>query len=250
MKIKSLFLCTLASLSLTLVNPTPSFGIEITPSTFVYQLDSLGLTQDVVFYNRKDKPERVKISFKPYKTDAQDKYLGKWATIYPKITSINPDSQKTVKFSIEPPPNLNRGEYRALLFMEELEQKALDNIEGKVTLKNGNTTQINMLINLGVLVYGYVGDPSTLKISGKVTNPTTTKSSVSFNLKNDGEITKPYKLVFSGKDLKTKEDKIISENIVVVQGYEEFITKDIPKDINVLSIVLIDSNEKVLNKFK
>ena len=247
MRIKKNIFTLLAATSLF---TSVALGIEITPSNFVYNLDPLGLTQDVVFYNRKDRPERVKISFRPYKNDNSSKYLGDWTTVYPKIITISPDSQKTVKFSIEPPNNLKNGEYRGLLYMEELEQKALDNIEGKVVLKNGSTTQINMLINLGVIVYGYVGDPNNLKISGKVKKFNLSNSKIEFILENNGEITKPYTLTFSGIDPKTKKTTTIDKNIVVVQGYEEFISESIPKDIKIQTIILKDINNNMIQKFK
>lgn len=237
-------------LSMMLLLVTKAFSIEITPSTFVYKLDGLGLTQDVVFYNRKDRPERVKVSFKPYNEDKDEKYLGKWGTIFPKIVTIGPDQQKTVKFSIEPPSGLPNGEYRALLFMEELEQKSLNNVEGKVVLKNGSTTQINMLINLGVVVYGYVGDPESLKVSGKVTNLKNSSGIVSFELENDGEITKPYKLIFEGTDKKTGEFKAETKDIVVVQGYKEKISEKYPKDLNVNKIYLKDSKDRKIQDIK
>lgn len=227
-----------------------AFSIEITPSTFVYKLDGLGLTQDVVFYNRKDRPERVRASFKPYREDKEEKYLGKWGTIFPKIVTIGPDQQKTVKFSIEPPSGLPNGEYRALLFMEELEQKSLNNVEGKVVLKNGSTTQINMLINLGVVVYGYVGDPESLKVSGKVTNLKNLSGVVSFDLENDGEITKPYKLIFEGTDKNTGEFKAETKNIIVVQGYKEKVSEKYPKDLNVNKIYLKDSKDRKIQDIK
>lgn len=227
-----------------------SFGIEITPSTFVYKLDGLGMTQDVVFYNRKDRPERVRVSFKPYREDKDSKYLGKWGTIFPKIITVGPDQQKVVKFSIEPPAGLAKGEYRALLFMEELEQKSLNNVEGKVVLKNGSTTQINMLINLGVVVYGYVGDPATLKISGKVTNVKNVSGLVTFDIENDGEITKPYKLVFEGIDKNTGEFKSETKDLVVVQGYKEKVSEKYPKDLNIKKIYIKDSNGKNIHNIK
>lgn len=229
---------------------TKAFSIEITPSTFVYNLDGLGMTQDVVFYNRKDRPERVRVSFKPYREDKENKYLGKWGTIFPKIITVGPDQQKTVKFSIEPPSGLPKGEYRALLFMEELEQKSLNNVEGKVVLKNGSTTQINMLINLGVVVYGYVGDPESLKISGKVTNLKNSSGAVSFDLENDGEITKPYKLIFEGIDKKTGEFKAETKDIVVVQGYKEKVSEKYPKNLNVKKIYLKDSKDRKIQDIK
>lgn len=227
-----------------------SYSIDITPAAFVYNLTSVGLTQDVVFYNRKDSPERVKVSFKKYKDDNEEKNLGKWATVYPKIVTVGPDQQKVVKFSIEPPKGLEKGEYRALLFMEELEQKALNNLEGKVVLKEGNTTQIKMLINLGVVVYGYVGDPSTFKVSGKVSDLKLRNNSLEFYLENDGEITKPYSLVFEGIDKKTKE--ITSKTIIVavVQGYKEKVEHDYPLDIEVSKIYIKDSNEKTIQVIK
>ena len=158
-------------------------AIEIIPSTYVYQLSALGVTQDVTFFNRKDKPERVKVSFKPFREDGEDKYLGKWGTIYPRVITIPPRGQKSMKFSIEPPAGLPKGEYRGLLFMEELDQKSLSP-EGKVILKDGVTSsQVSMLINLGVLVYGYVGDRDSLKVSGKVSGEKIKTDEMNFHLK-------------------------------------------------------------------
>ena len=224
-------------------------AIEIVPGEFVYKLNSLGLTQDVTFYNRKDRPERVKISFKPYQTDSQEKYLGKWGTIFPKIITIGPKDQKAVKFSIEPPAGLPKGEYRAVLFMEELEQKAL-NPEGKVVLKEGATnSQINMLINLGVVVYGYSGDPETLKVSGKVSEEKILKNRLEFKLKNDGEITRPYRLFFEGVD-KEGKNKIEHRSITVIEGYEDKVNEQFPKDMTVQKIYLRDSKNNLIKTFK
>lgn len=224
-------------------------AIEIVPGEFVYKLNALGLTQDVTFFNRKDRPERVKVSFIPYQKDPQEKYLGQWGTIFPKIITIGPKDQKTIKFSLEPPAGLPKGEYRAVLFMEELEQKAL-NPEGKVVLKEGTAnSQINMLINLGVVVYGYSGDPETLKVSGKVSNPKVLNSRIEFKLKNDGEITRPYTLVFEGID-KNGKFKMENRGITVIEGYEDKINEIFPKDMKVQKIYLRDSRNNIITTFK
>lgn len=224
-------------------------AIEIIPSTYVYQLSPLGTTQDVTFYNRKDRPERIKVSFKPFRTDSDDKYLGKWGTIYPRIITVPPRGQKSLKFALEPPSGLPAGEYRALLYMEELEQKALSP-DGKVILKDGtSSSQVNMLINLGVVVYGYSGDREALKVSGKVSNEKVKKDELEFVLENDGEISNPYTLVFEG----TRKDgspRIQNTEIMVVQGYKENVKMDFPEDMNVSKIYLKDSNGNVLKVLK
>lgn len=225
-------------------------AIEIIPSTYVYQLSALGTTQDVTFYNRKDKPERIKISFKPFRTDGDDKYLGKWGTIYPRIITVPPRGQKALKFSIEPPSGLANGEYRALLFMEELEQKALTP-QGKVVLKEGiSSSQVSMLVNLGVVVYGYVGDRESLKVSGKVSKEQLKSDEIRFVLTNDGEISNPYTLVIEG----TRKDgspRIQNTDILVVQGYSENVKVEFPEDMNTVSkIYLKDSNGNVIKNFK
>ncbi|MGL5657055.1 MAG: hypothetical protein ACRCXY_09480 [Fusobacteriaceae bacterium] len=241
---------TLIMFSFVIMLTSESYSIDVTPASFTYNLTPVGLTQDVVFYNRKDMPERVKVSFKKYKDDSEEKNLGKWATVYPKIVTVGPDQQKVVKFSIEPPKDLERGEYRALLFMEELEQKALNNLEGKVVLKEGNTTQIKMLINLGIVVYGYVGDPTTFKVSGKVSDLNVKNNYLEFYLENDGEITKPYNLVFEGIDKKTKKITSKATVVAVVQGYKEKVVQKYPEDIEVSKIYLKDSNEKIIQTIK
>ena len=224
-------------------------GIEIIPSSYVYQLNALGTTQDVTFYNRKDKPERIKITFKPFRTDGDEKYLGKWGTIYPRIITVPPRGQKVLKFAIEPPGNLPTGEYRALLFMEELEQKDLTPT-GKVVLKEGvSNSQVNMLINLGVVVYGYAGDREQLRVSGKVSDEKLKKDEIEFTLENDGEITNPYTLVLEG----TRKDgspKIENIEILVVEGYKERIKKEFPEDMNVNKIFLKDSKGNIIKNFK
>lgn len=225
-------------------------AIEITPADFVYQLDKLGNTQTVTFYNRKDKPERVKISFITYQKDGDDKYLGKWGTIYPRIITIPPKDQKEIKFSIEAPGNLPKGEYRAVLFMEELEQKALTP-QGKVVIKEGTTnSQVNMLINLGVIVYGYSGNPDELKVSGSVSEEKLLQNRIEFKLKNDGEVTKPFTLFFEGKD-KEGKTKIVHKNIIVVQGYEDKINEKLPEEMSkVDKIYLMNSNNELVKTFK
>ncbi|WP_176892614.1 MULTISPECIES: hypothetical protein [Fusobacterium] len=226
-----------------------TYAIEIIPPTFEYQLSVLGNTQDVTFFNRKDKPERVRISFRPFRQDSDEKYLGKWGTIYPKVITVPPKGQRTVKFAIEPPAGLAKGEYRALLFMEELEQKAL-NSEGKVVLKEGVTSsQVNMLINLGVVVYGYSGAKENLKVSGTVSNEKVKKDEIEFTLKNDGEITTKYILVYEGKR-KDGSPKIEQREILVVEGYDEKISQDFPEGMSVQKIYLKDSKGNIIKNFK
>ncbi len=249
-KIKKAFKSNLLGICLGIIGlASTTQAIEIIPSTYVYQLSAIGTTQDVTFYNRKDKPERIKVSFKPFRTDGDEKYLGKWGTIYPKIITVPPRGQKSMKFSIEPPAGLAKGEYRALLFMEELEQKAL-NPEGKVVLKDGvSNSQVSMLINLGVVVYGYSGDRESLVVSGKVSGEKVKKDEISFKLENDGEISSPYTLVFEG----TRKDgspRIENVEIMVVQGYSEDVQMDFPDEMNVSKIYLKDSKGNILKNFK
>lgn len=225
------------------------YAIEITPAEFVYNLDSYGVTQDVVFYNRKDRAERVRVSFKPYQTDGDEKNLGKWATVFPKVITVAPGEQRIVKFSIEPPKGLKPGEYRGTLFMEELEQKSLSKVKGKVVIKQGTTSQVNMLINLSVGVFGYIGDPNNLKVSGKVGNMKRTGNTINFILENNGEITKPYQYILKGKDKNGKEITK-EEKLVVIQGYKENIRKDLPKDMRVTDVIIKDFNGVQLGLLK
>lgn len=249
-RLKQIFKSNLMGLCLGMMSITSAVqAIEIIPSTYVYQLSSLGNTQDVTFYNRKDKPERIKVSFKPFRTDGDEKYLGKWGTIYPRVITVPPRGQKTMKFSIEPPAGLPTGEYRALLYMEELEQKALSP-EGKVVLKEGtSSSQVSMLINLGVVVYGYSGDRDALKVSGKVTEEKVKKDEIEFTLENDGEISNPYTLIFEGtrKDGSPRQENI---EIMVVEGYKEKVKMDFPEEMNVTKITLRDSKGNIIKSFK
>lgn len=240
----------IAVMAMLIITGTAAHGIEIIPSTFTYRLNPLGNTQDVTFFNRKDKPERVKVSFKPYRTDPESKYLGQWGTIYPKVITIPPKGQKTLKFSLETPSGLPKGEYRALLYMEELEQKALSP-EGKVVVREGITSsQVNMLINLGVVVYGYSGNPDDLKVSGRVINEKVRNDDVSFTLENTGEISVPFKLVLEGTRKKDGSPKIEEINIMVVQGYSEKVVKDFPEDMKVNKIYVKDLKNNVIKTLK
>ncbi len=221
------------------------YGIEVAPSTYNYRIDQGGIAQDVLLLNENDKSERIKISFIKYRNDKEEKSLGKWTTVYPKIVSINPGSRKTVKFSIEPPSELKKGEYRSLIFFEELEQRALDFSGGKVVVSTSPSSQINFMISLGVVVYGYVGDPNDLVVNGKIKKVKREGNKITGIIQNNGEITKPYTLIVTGKNSKGFEEKI-TELRTVVEGYSDPLKIELPKGFRANKIELKGYNGSLL----
>ena len=224
---------------------TFAYGIEVAPSSYIYRIDQGGMAQDVLLLNEKDKPERVKVSFKRYKDDSDEKSLEKWTTIYPKIVTIIPGGQKTVKFAIEPPEGLAKGEYRALIFFEELEQRALDFSGGKVIVSESVGTQLNFMISLGVVVYGYVGNPDDLIVNGEIKKMRLENGKKKGILRNTGEITRAYTIEITGRNAGGIEE-IVKEKRSVVQGYSDELIIDLPVDFKPRKVELKGYNGSLL----
>jgi P pilus assembly chaperone PapD len=83
--------------------------------------------------------------------------LSRWMVFNPRLVTVRPGRKRTVRFSVRPPPDLQEGEYRAVVFFEELPGKAdspfREKAQGSVGL------QLKLLTRLGVSLYGMVGEP-------------------------------------------------------------------------------------------
>ena len=83
--------------------------------------------------------------------------LSRWLVFNPRLLTVRPKQRRTIRFSVRPPKGLSAGEYRAVVFFEELPPQ----VERKKTGGDPNSLslQLTLLTRVGVTIYGMVGKP-------------------------------------------------------------------------------------------
>ncbi len=123
-------------------------------SAFMVTQTSIGvnlerpITEDTTLINQGDKPVRVKVDFDKPKWVKDEFYLGDQLIAYPKIVIIPPKGSIQVKVAPRIKKELKDGEYIALLMFKELPPR-------------NASTQVTMLMNIGVPYYGRKGKLQT-----------------------------------------------------------------------------------------
>lgn len=128
-----------------------AMSLQVAPNRFVFPIDQRN-TQEVMVTNVSNHPIRVKIYPEAVPGQRLEEYLGDWVVVYPRLIRLQPGEKKMVRFSVRAPQNLQDGEYRSLLFFEELP------VEESKTESNGEMAlDIQLLTKLGINLYGQFG---------------------------------------------------------------------------------------------
>lgn len=139
-------------LSLFLLNSSLfAMSIQVAPQRFIFRIDR-PVTEEVIVTNTSQQQIRVKIYPEMVPKQISEEYLGEWVVIYPRVLSLEPGQKRLVRFSVRPPENLENGEYRSLLFFEELPPpNESTTSQGKLELN------FQLLTKLGINLYGQFG---------------------------------------------------------------------------------------------
>ena len=158
----ALLLAALAGLSAT---PAGAAGFQVSPSRFEFSIEQR-YTNFFTITNNSADPIRVRIypRFVAFDADGRpaeresDPYdLGAWLVFNPRQVALAPRQRRVIRFSVRPPPKLAPGEYRAVVFFEEL-PSAPPTLEKKEEQPpQGVGLSLSLLTRLGVTLYGRVG---------------------------------------------------------------------------------------------
>lgn len=128
-----------------------AMSIQVAPQRFIFRIDQ-PVTEEVIVTNTSSESIRVKVYPEMVPEQSSSEYLGDWLVIYPRVLSLKAGEKRLVRFSIRVPENLESGEYRSLLFFEELPPK-----QEQVKDQGEMALDLKLLTKLGINLYGQVG---------------------------------------------------------------------------------------------
>ncbi|HKJ00264.1 MAG TPA: hypothetical protein VKB51_17460 [bacterium] len=150
----------IAALIAGLGTPARAASFQVSPTRFEFSLErrftnfftvtnhsgqTLRLRVTTAFLEADDKGELKERQGSPYD-------MAPWIVLNPRRINLAPAEKRVVRFSIRPPAGLEPGEYRTVVFFEELPPRP-----GEVP-QQGAGVRIQVLTRLGVTIYGSIGD--------------------------------------------------------------------------------------------
>lgn len=141
---------------------TRAASFQVSPTRFEFPLDRR-FTNYFSVTNNSSAVLRLRITTAFLEADARGGLveragsphdLAPWLVLNPRRFTLEPSARRVVRFSVRPPAELPPGEYRTVVFFEELPPRPEDGGA------EGTAVQIQILTRLGVTIYGRVGDPA------------------------------------------------------------------------------------------
>ncbi|WP_302821219.1 hypothetical protein [Fusobacterium ulcerans] len=193
------------------------FRTSVAPGIFEMNLDR-SATEEIILVNNSNEPIRVKIYPGKDENIKDEEYLGEWLRIYPRTMTLEGNSERRIKFSIRAPKDKPDGEYRGLIYIEELPEV----VEGQSTL--------TLAGRHGLTVYGTKGK---VEYDIAVSNIKVVNNELTMNIKNNGKYSlrpeiKVNYLSAKGKKLGEIEEKTgrILKDRTAVKGITIVSSKD------------------------
>jgi hypothetical protein len=156
----------LAALGLAIAVGTPTLAdaasFRISPARYEFDLKGR-YTDSFTITNTTDQRLRLRIyaNFVAYDEDNSPQEVGQhpfsmvpWLVIYPRRVSLEPLQKRVVRFTVRAPEELAPGEYRAVVFFEELPGPPQERGTNSIT----TGFRVDLLTRIGVTMYGMVGD--------------------------------------------------------------------------------------------
>ena len=158
-----------------------TFSFHIAPTFFEKRIDAGGGYQEFIMYNNSLKTQRFKVTALPG-TGSYGGHMDKWVEYSPKIITIKPKSQSTLKVYIKAPKGTPEGEYSTFLNFKSVPVPDITRDDGKTV-----AAAASIGLNVNMEVIGYVGDfKPKLEITNlKVTENNEGQAVVSFKVKNN-----------------------------------------------------------------
>ena len=140
-------------------------SFQVSPLRFELSLDRR-YTDVFIIYNISSQPLRIRVNPRFMSRDATGKLvetqsrtqdLSSWVFINPRMIRIQPADKQIVRFTVRPPAELDEGEYRTVLFIEELPKAPVSKAPSPNGDQQGVDLRLNNLTRLGVNIYGLKG---------------------------------------------------------------------------------------------
>ncbi len=110
-------------------------------------------TQQVRVYNTRDYEIGMRVYPEPAADQAPEEYLGDWLIVYPPQFNLAPGEERTVRFSVRPPEGIEAGEYRSLLYFEQLPPR-VEPDDTALEEEPGMSVGMNFTVKTGINIYG------------------------------------------------------------------------------------------------
>ncbi|GAB5452463.1 MAG: hypothetical protein Hals2KO_27910 [Halioglobus sp.] len=168
-----------------LAHAEPQARLAVSPERYTIDFDERGgRTQSLMIKNLSDEPLTVKLSVANWDLDEQNRVkeippaedsLDQWLVVNPLQVTIPPDSPQTIRWAILPRKQPVPGEYRALIYVEEV-------LPERAPQANASL-RFNM--RMGIPIYAHFGEQVVDTVALARTN-NDDDSAVSIALQNKG----------------------------------------------------------------
>jgi P pilus assembly chaperone PapD len=137
------------------VSSAKALEVNVTPPRIDLNITRQTRSNSIKITNFSDKPAEMKAYVRNWIMDeknqlqdspSNEQSLDQWIVFTPSRFTIPPRGTQTIRFAIRPKVKLNPGEYRAVIYLEE------------IPTNNQNSEIIETLGRLGVVVYGNAGE--------------------------------------------------------------------------------------------
>lgn len=155
---------TLALLAVCWPRFAGAASFQVSPTRFEFSLDKR-FTNFFTITNNSESTLRIRIYPKFIEFGEGGKFmekvghihdLSRWMVFNPRLVTIRTKQKRIIRFSVRPPKEIDTGEYRAVVFFEELPAEAKGSFKAGKT--PGVTLDLKLLTRLGVTLYGLRGE--------------------------------------------------------------------------------------------
>jgi len=141
-------------------------SLQVSPTRFEFSLDKR-FTNYFIVTNNASQPVRIRIYAQFVRFDEGSRIrteeghphdLGRWLVLNPRRMSLQGQERRVVRFSVRPPATIEPGEYRTVVFFEELPGPPTRTKPRAPQNQQGIGLELNLLTRLGVSLYGMKGE--------------------------------------------------------------------------------------------
>ncbi|WGV26384.1 fimbrial biogenesis chaperone [Halotia branconii] len=167
--------------------PATALNVGVTPSRFELEINSKNTrSQSIRLLNLSSKPVEIKAFVRSWVMSQDNKLqdvaptaesLDQWIVFTPSRFIIPARGAQTIRFAIRPKTQPKPGEHRAVLYLQEVSPK--NQVDPK--------TKMRVISQIGVVIYGYVGDVKRTGVLNSVAVDTKKKTqNAVFDVSNQG----------------------------------------------------------------
>ncbi|MCC5598078.1 fimbrial biogenesis chaperone [Nostoc favosum] len=148
------------------ISSATALNIGVSPNRIELEISRKTRTQAIRVLNLSSEPIELKAYVRTWKMNEDNKLvempsteesLDQWTVFTPSQFTVPPRSAQTIRFAIRPKVQPKPGEYRAVLYFEEILSPS-EKVKG-----------VRSVGRLGVVIYGYVGDIKRVGVLNSIT---------------------------------------------------------------------------------